>query len=974
MQQEGFSFTGELWCPQEFDASIAVPLDTLPDYEVFRTMRPQLPNPSYCLYLTSMIPDVTLSNVPAELDLRMIAVTLSVTSDGFLTFNGTICTSQDSGDDPEDGNSNAVVTTNTVATTGFSLASAELTASYNWKTHGGLSVKMYATAVIIAQDPIDNVNFSASINYDGDATTWQLSASLTSLRLATLFSFFPAADGTAIMNILGHISIEQLGMDYTYTDGVGTDFTIGGSLVLDVFDLKFTFIRHIMKDVNKDWSFTANFGAAPGVDTSLKNLLTAVIGDDSVTELLPSFVDFDIGANSQTSMSLVLETYETDGSAPKDEKGNQYMVSALSVMLASKDATSPSLSFTIIQLQEKNTDDAAQGTPLKDPKRMFRISLEGLPFASIPNIPLVGNITQPFEGLEYVWVHDPDAQGITREEIKGINTVLANAQLEQLLYQDNTKPTPGTPPPPRDVLLAAGSHFVVVKRDTTQPTSLVVALDYVFGRPEPPAPPAQQKATDIKLQKEKDDVLQEIVDRNAGDLTGVSLAAAQIAIAKENAKEDKGGLLIESKGTDPDPDPDAQDPSGDTSMVKFSKTIGPLTISNFGLRFTDGNTLHMIIDAEVRLGEIAFELLGFGIHFSFGPGASFSNLSAITPGVDLSGLAVSFDNPPLTITGMFAKQTTPNDVEYVGGIVLTYEPYSFMAVGAYGEETKPDGGTFKHVSIFAMLNGPLIELEIGEINGVSFGFGYNSVIRTPSVSDFSSFPLTANNLGPPGTDPLALMTKINQSGWTTPTEGPTWIAVGLQALFCEILTVEAAVILGFDPYLNLAIIGKCVAIEPAVEGDQAVPRDECMIWAELDVIASVSVRTGTSRIEAQLNPNSFVFNPSCHLAGAFALCYWFAGSGHDGDWVFSMGGYHPAWSVPSHYPNPARLSITWELNPCTTVVGEAYFAVTPKVCMGGGSLSVNFNMVRSPWSDLMCGTDGGCRTHCMHGSTLPRIS
>ena len=75
------------------------------------------------------------------------------------------------------------------------------------------------------------------------------------------------------------------------------------------------------------------------------------------------------------------------------------------------------------------------------------------------------------------------------------------------------------------------------------------------------------------------------------------------------------------------------------------------------------------------------------------------------------------------------------------------------------------------------------------------------------------------------------------------------------------------------------------------------------------------------------------------------MCYWFAGSGHEGDWVFTVGGYHPAFQIPDHYPRPDRLTILWDLGAGLTVTGQAYFAITPKVCMGGGSLSVVLSAV-----------------------------
>src|SRR6202022_4620726 len=52
--------------------------------------------------------------------------------------------------------------------------------------------------------------------------------------------------------------------------------------------------------------------------------------------------------------------------------------------------------------------------------------------------------------------------------------------------------------------------------------------------------------------------------------------------------------------------------------------------------------------------------------------------------------------------------------------------------------------------------------------------------------------------------------------------------------------------------------------------------------------------------------------------------------------------YHPAFTRPSHYPNPQRLAIDWRLDDVLSVHGDAYFAITPICCMGGGQLMAKF--------------------------------
>ncbi|KAF3941743.1 hypothetical protein ABW19_dt0200428 [Dactylella cylindrospora] len=109
---------------------------------------------------------------------------------------------------------------------------------------------------------------------------------------------------------------------------------------------------------------------------------------------------------------------------------------------------------------------------------------------------------------------------------------------------------------------------------------------------------------------------------------------------------------------------------------------------------------------------------------------------------------------------------------------------------------------------------------------------------------------------------------------------------------------------------------------------------------ELGIVCTLDIGAGTFKVEAQLSPNSFVLHPNCHLTGGFALFSWFKDSPNSiaGDWVMTIGGYHQAFNALSQYPRPPGLRINWSLGDHLTVTGEAYFAITPKVCMGGGRL------------------------------------
>jgi hypothetical protein len=65
---------------------------------------------------------------------------------------------------------------------------------------------------------------------------------------------------------------------------------------------------------------------------------------------------------------------------------------------------------------------------------------------------------------------------------------------------------------------------------------------------------------------------------------------------------------------------------------------------------------------------------------------------------------------------------------------------------------------------------------------------------------------------------------------------------------------------------------------------------------------------------------------------------WFQGP-HEGDFVLTLGGYHPMFKVPAHYPLVPRLALSWQVTQQLRIHGECYFALTPTCLMAGGQLS-----------------------------------
>ncbi|KAK3313354.1 hypothetical protein B0H66DRAFT_522319 [Apodospora peruviana] len=541
------------------------------------------------------------------------------------------------------------------------------------------------------------------------------------------------------------------------------------------------------------------------------------------------------------------------------------------------------------QTQEKKKQDEKER---KKPKRALMLSVEGLP--GIPPIPMVGTIKQPFEKLDFVWVLDSntEGQGLTRADIKALGMAVDksvnSALYPRLRYQDTIKKGSEND---ADVLLAPGFHFVVSNMEK-------VMLDYTFGN------------------KKKD---------------------------KDKKKPDSKALCTGTSDLYTE---------GDTATTPINKMIGPVTLLGLGLGFNlETNTLSLALDGTLELGPLGFTLIGFEVSFTFEKGATLRNPGPIKPSFSLSGLGASFERDPIVLAGLFERGKMPNgDVYYQGAASVGFAPYVFRAAGYYGENTEQASSKaithhhhlekFASFLIYCTLEGPLFTIGYAEVRGLTGGFGYNTCITLPTVDSVLKFPfLTVPKSSSPDSTQGA-QTSLIKSGWFATKKGSYWVAAGVTVLAFQMLSVSAVVVVEWNPSVKLGLFGVATA---------EMPRQAQHKFArvQLALAATVDFESGVLRVDGQLTPASFVLDPHCHLSGGFALYAWFGSKdpSMQGSWVFTVGGYHPRFIAPQQFPvGIPRLGISWSFDRYVSISGEAYFAITPKVCMGGGRLHVTMSI------------------------------
>ncbi|KAF2737786.1 hypothetical protein EJ04DRAFT_86888 [Polyplosphaeria fusca] len=737
---------------------------------------------------------------------------------------------------------------------------------------------------------------------------WTITAAAYDIRFAALYSLLDASASESIMDVLEHFSVPRIEFEFVY--GIdGFSVALSGALRISSFEID---LGYWYDSADKSWTFQGQLGF---ISDKAKITIADIVRDfdASIADVLD-----DIEFVKNIAVPAINKDATDFDSAPIQF----YMTHTTDavIMWFQIEIDSDIGAFTFLFAQYKpvpQVNDQGKLPARQKPKRLIRVRLDQLP--ELPNIPIVGSLGggQPVDSISYVYVQDAEKAktattntpaGFTRAEIAAINDTLqdrnaikfrdkkSNLRSAQTPSQDIPDKNTAAP----DYVLLTGHHFVVV-------TDGNVILDHQFGNK--PATGKKDGNSPAPLVKH----------------VGGGPVARSAAIVKDQATEGDSGATV--------------------GQSKRSFPGVPITIDNFGIQVKD-KRLYLLIDATVMLGPIKLSLEGFGIGIPLS-GISFAELKKpeVIKQFDfkLTGVGVYFNAPPVLIAGCFFHIDTDEFEAYRGGLAVSILPYTLLAVGSYEKTKLPK--EFKSVFVFARLEGPLFTLEFAEISGVSAGFGYNYSLRMPTAADIQDFPLVHGAESDP--DPMKLLSsrpteRSSFVNWNTRQESSLWFAIGMKVDAFQVLTVDAAAILSFSAEsVKIALVGIASASMPPAVGKGKPP--QAFIYVELGIVASLDILGGSLYVGAQLTPNSYILAPDCHLTGGFALCYWFGRNEHAGDWVFTVGGYHPAFQKPEHYPDVPRLGISWNLSDVLTVRGESYFAICPKACMGGGRLLATFN-------------------------------
>lgn len=367
-------------------------------------------------------------------------------------------------------------------------------------------------------------------------------------------------------------------------------------------------------------------------------------------------------------------------------------------------------------------------------------------------------------------------------------------------------------------------------------------------------------------------------------------------------------------------------PETSVHWVDIDKTFGPVDLKKIGLNYSGGEATFGFT-ANFTLGGFNLGLEQMAITFPFPlPGQPAGN----TLSFDLQGLSLDYKKGNFEIGGAFQKVVENDITSYYGQAILKFSNFGFKALGGYiGEDP---ASFFLYLNINAPIGGPPYLF----ITGLAGGFGINNSLKLPTIDQLPTYLLLPSNA--PAEEGTAISTVNDvlpqlQSIFQYQA-GEFWAAAGIQFTSFEMINAFVLVTISFGVDFQVGILGTCSMTFPT--GDPSP-----IAFIEVDLIASFTPATGLLSVDGRLSPSSFIYGGFVKLSGGFAFYIWFSGE-HAGQFVVSVGGYHPAFVKPDYYPTVPRLQMSFGLGPFQ-VTGQAYFALTPAMMMAGINMSAVWN-------------------------------
>lgn len=447
---------GELW----FRPPNPFPPLLLPQWEESQELVPISAAQQESLDLSKLTPD-GVSNIPKQIPTNVEAARLQIDQEA-ISFYGLITCNDPSG-------------TETIPPVRLDRVELSSTYTYGGSGKGKLQLALNFDVVLTPppgsdpEDPEDDpepTTLAGGIDYN--AGDWTLTASMTPLDFATIYEFFDPQAQDEVLTVLGKIQVFELDLVYNYKSGVGSDFKFEGILLLGELELQVKY-----NYTPEGWTLDAILGATTEGAT-LGGIIEGISGEK---DILPSFIgDIPVAGVEDGGAVRISCTRvgKKDGKiSVGGKKEDSYLFFTASVKINIVEGTA--VEATYMQYRDLSWPTTAPA------KRVLKASVIGLPSVTIP---VIGDLTQPFDEMFYMWVQDKQPQATTKKlpgladkEVQYINKALtpdeSKPPIDELIFKDSRKTKNDT-----DVVIPAGSHFVLVLKFKDKRS---VIVDYNFN-------------------------------------------------------------------------------------------------------------------------------------------------------------------------------------------------------------------------------------------------------------------------------------------------------------------------------------------------------------------------------------------------------------------------------------------------------------------------------------------------------------
>lgn len=407
---------------------------------------------------------------------------------------------------------------------------------------------------------------------------------------------------------------------------------------------------------------------------------------------------------------------------------------------------------------------------------------------------------------------------------------------------------------------------------------------------------------------------------------------------------------------------DAAGAPAPTVLLPVDRALGPIQVRKLGVGWRQDTSdehadrLTFAIDGEVSVGGVSVDLIGLSV------GVPVTALSEVERyAFDLDGLSLTIAEASFELVAALVKR--PPDLraqpprtftEYDGLALIRAGTFALAAIGSYAYLTPPRGSGFASLFVFGLLDADFGGPAFFFVTGLAAGFGYNRALTIPTQDAVATFPLVAAASDPTvlgattagdGTlalpDPATVLAKLD--AFVSPERGAYWLSAGVRFISYDLINSTALLLVELGRELEVGLLGlSWISLPPPPAPGGTAPVQK-FAYAELQLAVKLLPAEGMFSATAVLTPSSFVLDPGCKLTGGFAFFVWFGDNPHAGQFVLTLGGYHPAFTPPTWFPMVPRLGFDWPISGSVAVRGGAYFALTPSAVMAGGNLELTFS-------------------------------